>query len=548
MYRTLACVFVFAMVGFSPRIALAWQSTGATGGGQSFSNMQPSQALNQLIVLQGLYPPQTGPGGIERYLGTVRMFAGDFAPRGTAFAEGQLLSINQNQALFSLLGANYGGNGQTTFALPDLRGRTAIHAGQGPGLSERLPGDVAGAPDVTLSVDQLPAHNHGIPGNRTTGMTGENQSFGNLQPSQALRYIIATEGVYPTPNSSTGGFAFLGEVATFAGDFPPAGWEFADGQLLSVDQYDGLFSILGPIYGGDGVTTFALPDLRGRAPIGSGQGPGLSGRLRGAATGVEEIALTSAELPIHAHTVPGGGATEIAGAEQPFDNMQPSLGLHYLIATQGIYPSPDISLGEETFLGEVTLFAGDFAPRGWALAEGQLLPINQNQALFSLLGANYGGDGQVTFALPDLRGRTAIHAGTGPWQLGELVGKEQHTLSIDELPSHQHALPLPGDTDDDGDVDLDDLNNVRNHFGESGDPVVGDTLPFDGVVNLDDLNNVRNSFGQVVPIAQPVPEPATFALVCVAILVTSSTRRRACRLESARSSNSTSAPGPRCCT
>jgi microcystin-dependent protein len=292
-----------------------------------------------------------------------------------------------------------------------------------------------------------------------------------------------------------------------------------------------------------------LPDLRGRAPIGSGQGPGLSNRLRGESIGVEEITLTNAELPIHAHTVPGSGATEIAGADQPFNNMQPSLGLHYLIATQGIYPSPDDSLDDETFLGEVTLFAGDFAPRGWALAEGQLLPINQNQALFSLLGTNYGGDGQVTFALPDLRGRTAIHAGTGPWQPGEFIGAEQHTLTIDELPSHQHSLPLPGDTDVDGDVDLNDLNNVRNHFGESGDPVVGDTSPFDGVVDLDDLNNVRNHFGQAAPSAQPAPEPTTFslALVCLAIVITSSTQRPPSRPEPAPCRSCSSGRSPRCC-
>jgi microcystin-dependent protein len=79
-----------------------------------------------------------------------------------------------------------------------------------------------------------------------------------------------------------------------------------------------------------------------------------------------------------------------------------------------------------------------FAPRGWALCNGQLLPINQNQALFSLLGTTFGGDGRVNFALPDLRGRTPIHVGSGH-TLGERGGEQAHTLSISELPTHQHA-------------------------------------------------------------------------------------------------------------
>jgi microcystin-dependent protein len=80
-----------------------------------------------------------------------------------------------------------------------------------------------------------------------------------------------------------------------------------------------------------------------------------------------------------------------------------------------------------------------FAPKGWALCNGQLLPINQNQALFSLLGTTFGGDGQVNFALPDLRGRTPIHVGSGH-TLGERGGEQAHTLSIAELPQHMHVL------------------------------------------------------------------------------------------------------------
>ena len=92
----------------------------------------------------------------------------------------------------------------------------------------------------------------------------------------------------------------------------------------------------------------------------------------------------------------------------------------------------------DPFLSEIRLMSFVFAPRGWALCNGQLLPINQNQALFSLLGTTFGGDGRVNFALPDLQGRTPIHAGSGH-TLGERAGEQAHTLSTAELPTHQHA-------------------------------------------------------------------------------------------------------------
>src|ERR1041385_2082864 len=91
----------------------------------------------------------------------------------------------------------------------------------------------------------------------------------------------------------------------------------------------------------------------------------------------------------------------------------------------------------EPFLSEIRLMSFSFAPKGWAFCNGQLLPINQNQALFSLLGTTFGGDGRVNFALPDLRGRTPIHVGSGH-TLGERGGEPAHTLSISELPQHIH--------------------------------------------------------------------------------------------------------------
>jgi microcystin-dependent protein len=93
----------------------------------------------------------------------------------------------------------------------------------------------------------------------------------------------------------------------------------------------------------------------------------------------------------------------------------------------------------EPFLSEIRIMSFNFAPKGWAMCNGQLLPINQNQALFSLLGTTYGGDGRVNFALPDLRARAPIHVGNGH-TLGERGGEQSHTLSISELPLHTHVL------------------------------------------------------------------------------------------------------------
>jgi microcystin-dependent protein len=97
---------------------------------------------------------------MEEYLGIVKLFAGTFAPRGWAFCNGQLLPISQNTALFSILGTNYGGDGSTTFGLPDLRGRVAVGAGQGPGLTPVQVGQVAGTENVSILITNMPAHTH----------------------------------------------------------------------------------------------------------------------------------------------------------------------------------------------------------------------------------------------------------------------------------------------------------------------------------------------------------------------------------------------------
>jgi microcystin-dependent protein len=174
---------------------------------------------------------------MDPFIGQIIMFGGNFAPRGWAFCDGQLLPISQHSALFSILGTTYGGDGRTTFALPDLRGRVAIHPGNGPGLSDYRLGQKGGAETRTLTTAELPSHSHSIranngPGNssaassgasiaghgtsvppegnfssqapnvdlspQTAGNTGGGQPFDIRQPFLAVNFIIALEGVYPS--------------------------------------------------------------------------------------------------------------------------------------------------------------------------------------------------------------------------------------------------------------------------------------------------------------------------------------------------------------
>lgn len=169
----------------------------------------------------------------EPFLGEIRLFPYNFAPRGWAFCQGQILPISQNTALFALLGTTYGGNGQTTFALPDLRGRLAVSSGQAPGGSFYTLGEVGGTETVTLLQNQMPAHNHlvnvnnqgsntGRPNGSLPGQTSSNvyapspdgstfnpqtisaaggsQPHENMQPFLVMNYCIALEGIFPSRN------------------------------------------------------------------------------------------------------------------------------------------------------------------------------------------------------------------------------------------------------------------------------------------------------------------------------------------------------------
>ena len=443
-YTRLVSFFLIMVCSLSlvGRTVLGDVVTGNSGGGQPHSNMQPSLAMNYIIALQGTFPSRNS--GSDPALGEISIFAGNFAPRGWAKCEGQLLPISQNSALFSLLGTNYGGDGRTTFALPDLRGRTPIGWGQGAGLTSRTIGQKGGSATVSLNSSEIPSHEHSLPGTTSiTGVTGGGVAHDNMQPWLAITYVVSQTGIFPS--RSLGGDSFLGSVDMFAGNFAPRGTSLAQGQLQAISQNTALFSLVGTTYGGDGRTTFGLPDLQGRTAVHAGTGPGLDQYRLGDRKGAETVALNTTQLPAHDHTLPGSASnTGATGGGQSHANLQPGLGLNYVIATQGVYPSRNFG-GSEPFIAEVGIFAGNFAPRGWAFCDGQLLPISQNEALFSLVGTIYGGDGRTTFALPDLRGRSVIGDGTGPglptYRIGQRVGDQDVTLAETSMAVHSHALP-----------------------------------------------------------------------------------------------------------
>jgi len=172
----------------------------------------------------------------EPFIGEIIVFAGTFAPRGYADCDGQLLQINQNQALFSLLGTRYGGDGRTTFGLPDLRGRAAMHQGSGPGLTPRALGARTGSEAVALTPAQMPVHSHAprastveatdaspsaagvlvladgetalygtavpttLMSAEAIGDVGGNAAHGNMMPFQTVRYCISLSGLFPSRN------------------------------------------------------------------------------------------------------------------------------------------------------------------------------------------------------------------------------------------------------------------------------------------------------------------------------------------------------------
>lgn len=332
------------------------------------------------------------------YVGEVRMFAGSYVPNGWLPCDGATYPLNQYAALFTTLGTSWGGNGTTNFRVPDLRGRTPLGVGAGNGLSVRRLGDVGGTETETLHTTQMPAHVHPLrasaalatetaPGGHTSGVApdatpyrpgagtfmsplalgaaGQGLPHENRSPVVGLNFGICHSGVFPGGGSDDDDTT-IGEVRLLAGVRQSDHWLECDGRQLPIQGYEALFTILGTSYGGNGVTTFALPDLRGRVPVHVGPS-----HLHGQYAGVEQVTLLSTHLPQHGHTAqatsaratagsPGGQvwaatdrarysanaqvtatATTIAGSSLPHNNMPPFAALRFVIAVNGVYPSRD---------------------------------------------------------------------------------------------------------------------------------------------------------------------------------------------------------------
>ena len=260
--------------------------TGYTGVASpgSFPIISPYLGINFVIALTGIYPARGNRRlseinattladgqkyshrrlGTDTFLGEIMAFGGNFAPTGYALCQGQILGLAQNTALFSLLGTQYGGTGTSTFALPDLRGRVTVSAGQGAGLSPYVTGETTGVETQTLAVPNLPSHLHSLPAGGNTKLTGADVPLSLIQPTLTINYIISLFGIYPSQNRRLhesspsdvhaskfyvqGGTPYVGEIAMFAGDFAPVNWAFCDGQTLQIADYETLYNLIGKTY------------------------------------------------------------------------------------------------------------------------------------------------------------------------------------------------------------------------------------------------------------------------------------------------------------
>lgn len=411
--------------------AVGLNTTGSAGSSSPVDMTTPTIAAQWMIATEGIFPsrdanPFGGVGDDSVLLGEIRCVGynyDNYGGRGYLPCDGRLLSIAQYSALFSLLGTRFGGNGTSNFGLPDLRGRVPI------GASQNLPvGSLVGAETVTLTQNQIPSHTHTVPGGATNA-TGGGQSIPNRQPGLAL--TICTEAI--------GIFQSMGWVRIFPYNFTPSGFYPGTGGLESISNNEALYAKIGTTYGGDGQTTFGLPDFRERMLIGTGQGPGLSARALGQTGGADSVTLSTPQMPAHVHTITSGN-TGSTGGTAAVSKLQPSIALTPAIAVSGIYNYSD----SEPAIGEIRFFAcANLLPNDFVPAAGQILQRTQYQALFSLIFNLYGGDGVNNFALPDLRGRALASVGGGPGltlrTFGNTWGTESVTLTSAQLPAHTHT-------------------------------------------------------------------------------------------------------------
>ena len=247
----------------------------------------------------------------------------------------------------------------SAYGAPRAEGQSLPIDGNQAYYSLVIPSDLDGQAPTDFNLPDLN-------GRVAVGASGLGEAVGQTLP---LTWLIATGNSPAAP--------LPGMLVMFVGSFAPDGWLAADGSLLGVPQSPQLFEVIGSAFGGNGTTDFALPNLTDAAPVGAGQGEGAEAVLLG----------------------------------QKIDGAVPGLGLNYLISLSGNF-APDTGNGAfpETgqCFGQVIPYAGSKPPQGWALCDGASLQIMENAELFNLIGTTYGGDGESTFAVPDLRARMMV--------------------------------------------------------------------------------------------------------------------------------------------
>jgi microcystin-dependent protein len=270
-------------------------------------------------------------------LSELRIFPYGIVPKGWIPCNGQILPIAQNQALFALLQTIYGGNGVTTFAIPNLNGRVPMHRGfnQKSGSTLYL-GETGGEQTHTLKIAEIPNHTHQaiaspfVPDRNTPENNfwtanqgfkpygsqsdnppmsssalkeaGENAPHNNMAPFLVLNICMAIEGIFPGPNDpEIDGDPWTSEIRMFAGTLLPNFWVPCDGQTLPISKNSELFGLVGTLYGGDGISTVGMPGLQASAPLMAGQGNGLTHYDLGETGGTVTVTLTEAQVPLHTH-------------------------------------------------------------------------------------------------------------------------------------------------------------------------------------------------------------------------------------------------------
>ena len=292
------------------------------------------------------------------YVGEIILIAFNFAPAGYAFCDGQLMPISENETLFQLIGTTYGGDGQTTFALPDLRGRTPIGSGQGPGLSNYVIGEAFGTEGVTITISQMPAHTHAIDASGLTATERVSSGAGNqLSPVGNVLAVDAT-APFTTPALTPGvdiiRAAHITELRTRVdaarARFGLVAFSYTDPTItagttaVKAAHIQELRTALQQAYVQAGLTppTYTDPVLTAQATMVKAVH---INEIRNAVAVLAAPPLTYSSAPPDASMGTGavalaGGSTAIAGGSQSHENRQPFLALNYCISLFGQFPAP----------------------------------------------------------------------------------------------------------------------------------------------------------------------------------------------------------------